>query len=607
MEEKLNFIERNKIKRFLNKPIYSSNDYLKLPPKLQKNKVVLQKMINSETKNRIHSLMGGILLDVFKDNPELFKKEEIYKLIDYMIECKKYEYLKYINEEYADFLYEKYFKENTSLYLKLRKYFSSAMMHSLAALVKIEVYKLNKEEQKECFADGLLEFTQLSNIAQAELTITHPEYLPLLKENGYAFTEFIRLNPEYLKEYPQDIALCSGFYFGNRYLLYSLENESNFRVSILEKYPKCLNYLRLDDQLEFLNMPEHYNYYTYLSSNTIKEIFQNSKYINIILYIIKDNPSYLKYIGYTKDFKKDNAVSETLIEYLHKQNIDINKLIDLILRTSLLSSKSSLRTNSSSYYRGEERVNGIDIYTENQLQLIRSLSIEEIIELMKIDITYVYQDLNDLPSDIMVPKERVKPLGTAHALYCAREAVKEDFAVISADDFYGREAFKDLSDFLDKSKDFGVIGYKIGNTIPKEGIVKRGICFTNKGILTDIVECTVERKNKKIYATALEKDEEYILDDEVPVSMLMYALRPNIFDYLKEDIKEFFKDKDLNTIEYLLPSVLDEAMKKKVINIKLVPTQAKWVGITYKNDLEELKKTINNLIEKGEYPKKLWG
>ncbi len=225
----------------------------------------------------------------------------------------------------------------------------------------------------------------------------------------------------------------------------------------------------------------------------------------------------------------------------------------------------------------------------------------------KIDITYVYQDLNDLPSDIMVPKERVKPLGTAHALYCAREAVKEDFAVISADDFYGREAFKDLSDFLDKSKDFGVIGYKIGNTIPKEGIVKRGICFTNKGILTDIVECTVERKNKKIYATALEKDEEYILDDEVPVSMLMYALRPNIFDYLKEDIKEFFKDKDLNTIEYLLPSVLDEAMKKKVINIKLVPTQAKWVGITYKNDLEELKKTINNLIEKGEYPKKLWG
>ena len=389
MEEKLNFIERNKIKRFLNKPIYSSNDYLKLPPKLQKNKVVLQKMINSETKNRIHSLMGGILLDVFKDNPELFKKEEIYKLIDYMIECKKYEYLKYINEEYADFLYEKYFKENTSLYLKLRKYFSSAMMHSLAALVKIEVYKLNKEEQKECFADGLLEFTQLSNIAQAELTITHPEYLPLLKENGYAFTEFIRLNPEYLKEYPQDIALCSGFYFGNRYLLYSLENESNFRVSILEKYPKCLNYIRLDDQLEFLNMPEHYNYYTYLSSNTIKEIFQNSKYINIILYIIKDNPSYLKYIGYTKDFKKDNAVSETLIEYLHKQNIDINKLIDLILRTSLLSSKSSLRTNSSSYYRGEERVNGIDIYTENQLQLIRSLSIEEIIELMKIDITYV--------------------------------------------------------------------------------------------------------------------------------------------------------------------------------------------------------------------------
>ncbi len=224
----------------------------------------------------------------------------------------------------------------------------------------------------------------------------------------------------------------------------------------------------------------------------------------------------------------------------------------------------------------------------------------------KMEVKYVFQEMDNLPQGVTISSTRVKPLGTAHALYCARTQVNEDFAVISADDFYGKEAFSLLSKYLEESKDFGVIGYEIGKTLPKEGVVKRGICFTNKGVLTDIVESTVERKNGKIYGKSLEGDKEYLLKEEQPVSMLMYALRKEIFDYIEEDMKEYFKDGIDNNSEYLLPNVLALAMKKGVIKIDLIPTKSKWVGITYKNDLEELKKQIRELIEMGEEPRELW-
>lgn len=225
----------------------------------------------------------------------------------------------------------------------------------------------------------------------------------------------------------------------------------------------------------------------------------------------------------------------------------------------------------------------------------------------KIEVVYAYQDMSILPENINIPSSRIKPLGTAHALYCAKDVIHEDFVIISADDFYGKEAFEVASKFLDESNNYGVIGYELGSTLPSSGAVKRGICFTDNKVLTDIVECLVKKEGKKIKATALEDNKEYILDEHQPVSMLMYVLRKDIFTYLEKDIKTFFKDKDLETVEYLLPSVLDQAMKEKAINIDLVLTKAKWLGITYKEDLEDLKEAIKQLIEKGEEPINLWG
>lgn len=224
----------------------------------------------------------------------------------------------------------------------------------------------------------------------------------------------------------------------------------------------------------------------------------------------------------------------------------------------------------------------------------------------KIKVEYAFQDLKDVPAGVDLPPNRTKPLGTGHALYAARKVVKSDFAVISADDFYGRDAFFELGHALKETTDYCLIGYKIGSTITENGSVKRGICFVNDGKLQKIVESKIEKVNGVILAEPLEGGDNYTLQEDHPVSMLMFGLRKEIFQFIDKDIPLFFENAtDLNNQEYFLPTILDHLMEEGK-EIKVLPTTSTWKGVTYATDLEDLKIYIKKLIEKGEYPSELW-
>ncbi len=225
----------------------------------------------------------------------------------------------------------------------------------------------------------------------------------------------------------------------------------------------------------------------------------------------------------------------------------------------------------------------------------------------KIEVEYVFQKMEDVPEEIEIPKDRVKPLGTGHVLYTLRNTIKEPFAVISADDFYGREPFKLLVDSLNKGE-YSTIGYKIGNTLTNVGSVKRGVFFSKNGYVTHIVESKVEKLNNKIVCTPLNGGDDYIINDDQTVSMLMFGLQPSIFKFIDKDILNYFnshKDK-LDTCEYFLPDILTNMIKENYAQIKLIPTHAVWKGVTYREDLEDLKNYINEEIKNGVYPEKLY-
>jgi len=226
----------------------------------------------------------------------------------------------------------------------------------------------------------------------------------------------------------------------------------------------------------------------------------------------------------------------------------------------------------------------------------------------KIEVDYVFQDQNNVPSFVEIPKNRLKPWGTAHAIYCAKDKINGPFAVITADDFYGQESFKILSESLKNSDDFIVIGYEILKTMSENGSVKRGICFEENSYITDLIESKVELIADEIICEALESKKTFKVSKTTPAFMLMVGLNQSVYEYLKEDINLFFKrnNNNLETCEYLLPTVINDMIKKKKTKVKLLSTPSTWMGITYKEDLAKLKDFINKKIEEGIYPSNLY-
>lgn len=224
-----------------------------------------------------------------------------------------------------------------------------------------------------------------------------------------------------------------------------------------------------------------------------------------------------------------------------------------------------------------------------------------------VNYSYVFQELSDVPTGYQIPLERTKPLGTAHAMYCARNEVVGNVAVISADDFYGDEAFKDLSNLLDKNE-YGIISFKIADTMSNYGTVKRGVCITNKDVLEDVIESECNLENDYVICKPLDKSKApFKIDKDGSVSMLMFGFTPDIFKSINDEIISSFENnqKDLLNFEIFLPNVISNEIKKgrKVLNIK---TLSKWIGVTYKEDVNALRQVIDDYISKGIYPDNLW-
>ena len=228
-----------------------------------------------------------------------------------------------------------------------------------------------------------------------------------------------------------------------------------------------------------------------------------------------------------------------------------------------------------------------------------------------IDVKYVFQNNSNIPSWVNLPADRVKPLGTGHAILCCKDIVDEEFAIINAEDFYGRDAFQVAGTYLKEKhadNEFAMVGYVTGNTLTENGSVKRGVCEANDGYLTKIVESSVEMEGDKVLATPLNGDQEFYVSPDTLVSMNMFVFTPKIFEYLEERFDNFFRDNegDLSKCEYLIPDVVCDLVTKGIATVKILPTSARWQGITYKEDKEALVSGINDLVKNGEYPNKLW-
>ena len=225
----------------------------------------------------------------------------------------------------------------------------------------------------------------------------------------------------------------------------------------------------------------------------------------------------------------------------------------------------------------------------------------------KIKVGYAFQKLNDIPEGFEVPEGREKPWGTAHAIYCARNEIEGNFGVITADDFYGDIAFKDLSDSLNDDN-YSVIGYHIADTLSPNGSVKRGVIKSTDGIISEIIESSCVLDGDVVRCTPLDETKvEFVVNKDNSCSMLMNGFTPEILDKIGSEMKDAFENhKDsLMDFEMLLPDIMDDSIKDGKV-IKDIPTESKWMGVTYKEDAEILKNFIINEINKGIYPNNLW-
>ncbi len=216
-----------------------------------------------------------------------------------------------------------------------------------------------------------------------------------------------------------------------------------------------------------------------------------------------------------------------------------------------------------------------------------------------IDVEYAYQELDMLPEGFTCPEDRQKPWGTAHAIYCARDKVNTPFAVINADDYYGKSAYQKIYNHLKEQKgDFCMVGFRLQNTLTENGTVSRGVCEIEDGHLKSVTERT------KIL------DCKYTLDDknwvELPpdciVSMNMWGFTPDVFAYIENDLKEFFAEKiNQPKVEYYLPTVVSNVIERGQKDVAVLVAEERWYGVTYKEDKDGVVNALAEKIENGEY------
>ncbi len=228
----------------------------------------------------------------------------------------------------------------------------------------------------------------------------------------------------------------------------------------------------------------------------------------------------------------------------------------------------------------------------------------------KIDISYVFQSLDMVPSWYKLNPERTKPWGTGQALLVAKEAIKEPSYVISSDDFYGKETFNIVAKFLREecTQDlYSIPVYKLKNVLSEYGTVKRGVCFTKDGYLDHIEETFEVAKMEDGKITGQKQTGECVnLDDNTPTAMSSYGIHPSVFSNLEKRFDNFLKNLQDDLIdEYLLPEILSDMVKDRDVKIKMLETNSNWFGVTYKEDGPIVREKLKKLVEEGIYPEKL--
>jgi hypothetical protein len=230
----------------------------------------------------------------------------------------------------------------------------------------------------------------------------------------------------------------------------------------------------------------------------------------------------------------------------------------------------------------------------------------------RIPVELVFQDLDNLPAGFSVPEGRQKPWGTNHAVMMGRDVINEPFAVINADDYYGRESFKILADFLTsvegKQNEYCMVGYRLCNTLSEGGTVARGLCETDaNGFLTKVTERTAIQRDSDGLVKFIEGDVKTVVEENVPVSMNMWGFTPDYFKYSDDYFAEFLKENISNPkCEFFIPLMVDRLIHSHTATCRVLDTPSKWFGVTYASDRQSVVDKFQALADNGTYPSPLF-
>lgn len=246
------------------------------------------------------------------------------------------------------------------------------------------------------------------------------------------------------------------------------------------------------------------------------------------------------------------------------------------------------------------------ITQKTNVDFLRDYLVKKLPENIKLDV--VAQELTDLPAGSSFKGEREKPWGTAHAVWSARNVIKNSFVVINADDYYGKSAYKKAANFIktNQNDDYALVGYTLKDTLSEHGSVSRGVCKVDAD--NSLISVNERTKIEQLETTIKDQDSGLEFTGNELASMNFWVCKPSIFDSIEEDFRTFLKDENnISNGEIYLPFVIQEMKENNKIGVKVIPSGGEWFGITYASDKEKAVVQLKNMGDQGDYKAPLWG